>query len=106
MTEPDETTTEHASTADQSSVHSDVGDSPEFAQVPLTTKLQWGALIVLVVAAIVAAIQFYTSSTRAIEVWVGPGYQPLFMAAFNLAVLLLAVAGVSLLTRRLQRQPA
>lgn len=72
----------------------------------LTRNLQWGGLLVLVVAALVTTVRFYTSTTRAIQVWVGPGFQPLFMAAFNLAVLSFSVAGISLLARRLQGHPA
>ncbi len=77
---------------------SDVG----LSRTNLIKNLQWGGLLVLVVAALVAAVTFYTSATRAIRVWVGPGFQPLFVAAFNLAVLAFSVAGISLLARRLQ----
>ncbi|WP_336002577.1 hypothetical protein [Halorientalis halophila] len=67
----------------------------------IADQLQWGAMVILILAALVAAAQFYLSATRAIGIWVEAGYEPLFMAAFNLAILLLAVAGVSTLARRL-----
>lgn len=64
--------------------------------------LQWGALAVLVLFALVAAVSFYTSVGRIIDIWVASEFQPVFYAAFNLLVFLLAAAGISVLLRRLQ----
>ena len=71
--------------------------------VPITTYVQWGALVGLLVLAMIAAIQFYTSASRAISLWITSEYVPIFQAGFNLVLLLLAAIGISLLTRRLSQ---
>lgn len=63
--------------------------------------LHWAALAGLAVFGLVAAISLYTSFGRIIDVWVAPEFQPVFRAAFNLLVLLLVGAGISLVLRRL-----
>lgn len=63
--------------------------------------LAWGSLFVLSLFAVFAMIQFYASATDAIDLWIEPKYQPIMRAAFNLAVLLAAGAGVSLSLREL-----
>ena len=104
MTETTDTT-DDAATASQSPAGSDATDSTTVEEMSVFDQLQWGALVVLVIVALWATAQFYLSATRAIDVWVGAGYQPLVMAAFNLALLLGAVAGISLLARRLGTVP-
>jgi hypothetical protein len=103
MTESTDTN-DDAPIADQSPAGSDAPD-PMDGEMSVFEQLQWGALVLLVVAAIWATAQFYLSATRAIEVWVGAGYQPVVMAAFNLALLLGAVAGIARLARRLGSVP-
>jgi len=63
--------------------------------------IAWGALGICSLLAVFALIQFYGSVTDAIDLWVDPKYQPLIRAAFNLAVLLTSLIGVSLLAREL-----
>ena len=63
--------------------------------------LAWAALVVCSLLALYALIQFYASSSAAIELWVEPRYEPLVQAAFNLVVLLCALVGVSLVVREL-----
>lgn len=67
----------------------------------VTTYVLWGALALCVLVAVYALLQFYASAMAAIGVWVDSRYRPLFEAAFNLAVLLAAATGVSLVVRRL-----
>lgn len=62
--------------------------------------LQWALLGGLALFALVAAISLYLSVGRVIDVWIAPEFQPIFNAAFNLLVLLLSAAGISLLLRR------
>ena len=109
MTDRTATTDEAERTSDaaeQDRTGTDGGTDPTAGETSVFEQLQWGALVLLVVAAVVSAAQFYRSATRSIAVWVGPGYQPLVMAAFNLVVLLLAAAGISVLARRLGSVPA
>lgn len=56
----------------------------------------------LTLFAVVAAVQFYLNASAAIGRWVAPAYRSLFQAAFNLAVLLVAVAGISRQLARLR----
>ncbi|MFC6787755.1 hypothetical protein ACFQFH_18425 [Halobaculum halobium] len=57
-------------------------------------------LIGLVLLALVAGIQFYGAVSRTINQWVTAEYRSLFHGAFNLAVLLIAAAGISWQIRR------
>ncbi|WP_276272008.1 hypothetical protein [Haloarcula litorea] len=63
--------------------------------------VQWVALGVLVLVAVVATFQLYFAASAAIETFVTRRYRPLFVAGFNLAVLLACGIGVSALVRRL-----
>ncbi|TMT87499.1 hypothetical protein E2L06_13275 [Haloterrigena sp. H1] len=64
--------------------------------------LAWGALAVCSLVAVLALFQFYGSVTSTIELWVDPKFQPPIRAAFNLAVLLTSLIGISLLVRELK----
>jgi hypothetical protein len=62
--------------------------------------LLWVGIVVLGVTAIVALAGFYSGVSAAIRVWVAAEYRPLVNAAFNLSLLLVALAGIGLLLRR------
>ncbi|MFC7187338.1 hypothetical protein [Halorubrum yunnanense] len=51
-------------------------------------------LAALVLLALVAGWGFYSQAGAAIRTWLDPAYQPIALAAFNLAILLVALAGV------------
>lgn len=68
----------------------------------VVTWLYWGALGVLGLLAAVALLQFYSSASTAIGVWVADRFEPVIQAAFNLVVLLAAAAGISLVVRELR----
>ncbi len=65
-----------------------------------TTVLR-AALVALSLVSLVALWGFYTSVDAAIGVWVADRYRAVARAGFNLAVLLAAGAGVSLVVRAL-----
>lgn len=67
--------------------------------------LYWASLAALALLAVVALLQFYLSVSRAVSIWVTREYRPLFQAAFNLVVLLVAGVGISLVVRQLRRAP-
>ncbi len=73
-------------------------DDPDVAR----RYLMWTAVALLAILAVVATFRVYTGASDAIERFVAPEFRPLFQAAFNLVVLLLAVAGITSLLRRLQ----
>jgi hypothetical protein len=75
-------------------------DGPDVDVATVVTYLQWGGLVALAILAVVAGIGIYTSISAIIDVWVAEYYQPLARAAFNLAVLCVAVAGIFVLLRR------
>jgi len=52
-------------------------------------------LAALVLLALIAGWSFYGHAGDAIRTWLDPAYQPIALAAFNLAVLLVALAGVA-----------
>jgi hypothetical protein len=52
-------------------------------------------LAALVLLALVAGWSFYSQTGAAIRTWLDPAYQPIALAAFNLAILLVALAGVA-----------
>jgi hypothetical protein len=67
----------------------------------LRTYLNYAVLVGLCLLALVATLQFYLSASRAIDVWVTPEYRPLFSMLFNLVVLFVVGAGITLQLRRL-----
>lgn len=82
----------------------DTTDSNGFLNDPEAARryLLWIAVGLLALLAVVATFRVYTSASAAISRFVAYEYRALFQAAFNLAVLLLAVAGITTLLRRLQ----
>lgn len=64
--------------------------------------LNYAVLGGLVLLGFVAAVQFYLHAGAAIDRWVAREYRSVFQAGFNLAVLLVAAAGV---TYQLDRLP-
>lgn len=63
--------------------------------------LEWGALTVLALVALVATFRLYFSVSAAVDTFVTRRYRPLFMAGFNLVVLLSCGIGISAVARRL-----
>lgn len=55
----------------------------------------------LCLLAFIAALQFYFSTSQAINTWVTREYRSLFQAAFNLVIVFLAGTGIAFQLRRL-----
>lgn len=96
--------TETAMTANDSADERSPDRGPDESIVPrldrLSTERLRGlldrvALAALVVLALIAGWSFYGHAGAAIRTWIDPSYQPIALAAFNLAVLLVALAGVT-----------
>lgn len=68
----------------------------------LYERLQWVALVVLVLVAVATLFSFYTNVTRFISIWATRKYEPAIQAAFALAVLASALAGIAALSRNLR----
>ena len=62
--------------------------------------LRLGAIGLLSLLVVVSTVQLYTNASAAIGQWVSPDWVPVFQAAFNLVVLLLALAGLAAVARR------
>ncbi|MFC7079675.1 hypothetical protein [Halorussus caseinilyticus] len=67
----------------------------------LRTNLYRAALALFVLLAVVAVIQLYASVNATINTFITHEYRPLFRAAFNLVVLLVAGLGISWSVREL-----
>jgi hypothetical protein len=96
----------HVSEAEAASGETDpardegTGGTTEFDTERAADLLRWVGVVVLGVTAAVALAGFYNGVTGTIRVWVSDPYQPAFRAAFNLALLLVALGGIGLLIRR------
>lgn len=125
-TEHDETT-EHNETTPTRSMTETTPDAPETETVQSTTGgeerenrssssrldrlspdnlrglLDRVGLAALVLLALIAGWSFYSQTGRAIRMWLDPAYQPIALAVFNLAVLLVALAGVAHQLYRIRR---
>ena len=64
--------------------------------------VQWALFVILLLVVLVATFRFYFAASTAIDRFVTNQYRPTFQAAFNLAVLLVSGAGLSLLVRRMR----
>lgn len=67
-------------------------------------NLYRGALGLFVLLAVVAVVQLYASVNATINTFVAHEYRPLFRAAFNLVVLLVAGIGISWTVRELSEE--
>jgi hypothetical protein len=95
-------TADAASPGDESTDGGEAADETEgLVSRKQRRYFDYAVLAVLSVLAFVALVQFYLNVSSAIGRWVEPPYRSLFQAAFNLAVLLLAGAGISIQLRRM-----
>jgi len=86
----DPNTTDEATVPMSPDTKSDLVDAARLRQL-----LEYALLATFVLVALFAALGFYSQVGRAIEIWVADAYQPIAKATVNLALLLIAVAGVS-----------
>jgi hypothetical protein len=80
-------------------------DSPGFDRLStddLRGLLDRVGLAALSLLAVIAGWGFYSQSGNAIRTWFDPAYQSVALAVFNLAVLLVALAGVTHQLRRIR----
>jgi hypothetical protein len=73
-----------------------------WATADLRERLQWAALVVLALVAVATLFAFYTNVSRLITIWATRRYEPAIQAAFSLAVLASALAGIAWLSRSLE----
>jgi hypothetical protein len=67
----------------------------------MLTYAQWAAFALLLLVALIATVRLYFAASAAIDTFVTRRFRPLFMAGFNLAVVLACGLGLSALVRRL-----
>lgn len=89
----DDTMTEHTDETDRT------GDQ---SGRDLRRTANYALLAGLSLLALIATLQLYFNVSSAINRWISYEYRSLFQAAFNLAVLLLASAGIVWQVRRLR----
>jgi len=70
-------------------------------QAKMARYAQWAAFTLLCLVALIATVRLYFAASATIDTFVTRRYRPLFMAGFNLAVLLSCGIGLSALLRRL-----
>ncbi len=92
--DPDRQQHSHANRSDDSRNRSADSRFDRLSASDLRGILDRVALAALVLLALIAGWSFYGHVGTAIRTWLDPAYQPLALAAFNLAVLFVAVAGV------------
>lgn len=84
----------------ETSSHAAVSDGDGgVTDIDVWRYLRLGAVALLSLLALLATVRLYTSASAAIAGWVSPDFVPVFQAAFNLVVLLLALAGLAALYR-------
>jgi hypothetical protein len=62
--------------------------------------VEYLALALLVVFAVLSAFQFYARASATIAAFVSESYRPVFAALFNLVVLLACTGGIALILER------
>jgi len=93
MTDTDDDTTEPGEpTAAAGSTDGGIGRLPTDRLRGILDRVGLAALVLL---ALIAGWGFYSQTGAAIRTWLDPAYQPIALAAFNLAILLVALAGVA-----------
>jgi hypothetical protein len=91
-------TSPEAETGDRS--NSDTTSPVATEKRTLTEYAQLAVFGILVLVALIGTVRLYFSLSTAIETFVTRRYRPLFMAGFNLAVVLACTLGLSVLARR------
>jgi len=76
------------------------GDGPTTGE-QMVRYAQWTAFALLAIVALIATLRFYFAVSATVDTFVTRRYRPVFMAGFNLAVLLSCALGLSALVRRL-----
>lgn len=74
----------------------DVGDGEK-----LVTYLHWALFSILVLVMLMATLRFYGAASETIRTFVSDRYRSLFVALFNLAIILFSGLGLSVLVRRM-----
>ena len=100
----DSTAATDGGTADEDSDPAEESDSrlSRLSSDDLRGLLDRIGLAALVLLALIAGWSFYGQTGRAIRTWLDPAYHPIALAAFNLAVLFVALAGVTHQLRRIR----
>ncbi|WP_423995684.1 hypothetical protein [Halorubrum trapanicum] len=88
--------------ADEETGGSDPSGFDRLSTDDLRGLLDRVGLAALSLLAVIAGWGFYSQSGNAIRTWFDPAYQSVALAAFNLAVLLVALAGVTHQLRRIR----
>ena len=107
-TDPERTATDHTETdadrtdANRSTEPVDAAGFDRLSTGDLRGLLDRVGLAALSLLAVVAGWGFYSQSGNAIRTWFDPAYQSVALAVFNLAVLLVALAGVTHQLRRIR----
>jgi hypothetical protein len=105
-TDDNDDRTPRSTDADRGAPDSDQTDDGRFRSLStdrlrgIIDRLGLAALLLL---ALIAGWGFYAQAGRAIRTWLDPAYQPVALAAFNLVVLLVALAGVAHQLYRIRR---
>ncbi|ELZ34683.1 hypothetical protein [Halorubrum tebenquichense] len=100
-TAPDRTESDRDATPDRDAESADSG-TDRLSPDGLRGLLDRVGLAALSLLAVVAGWGFYSQSGNAIRIWFDSGYQSVALAVFNLAVLLVALAGVTHQLRRIR----
>lgn len=77
------------------------GDREADEDADVRAYLLKAALVMLAVLGVVATIQFYLSTQTAIRRFASDEFRPVFVAAFNLVVLLAVGVGIAQVVRRM-----
>ncbi len=107
----DSTSTDDSSGRDDSTTTGDSADRDGGSRFTRLTSedlrgiLDRLALAALAVLALIAGWSFYGYAGTAIRTWLDPAYQPIALAAFNLVILFVALAGVAHQLRRIRGGP-
>lgn len=97
---PGETTTDGGSDVESPAEAVETQPLDERLLDDLGRKLTLAAVGILSLLAAYAVFRAYAATGRAIEIWFSADFVPIFAAAFNVVVFLVAVAGVVYLVRR------
>lgn len=93
--EDDPTADSEASTSESGSRFGGLGDNVQ-------RYLLWGAFVLSLVFVAMAAFNLYFQVGHIIDTWIDRAYRPMFQAAFNLIVLLVAAYVAALVANRLE----
>lgn len=99
---PDEPPADHTLSTNEPMASDTPSDDEQSLRNSVERYVRYLLVAGLSLLALIAMLRFYFAASATIDTWISQEYQSLFQALFNLAILLIAGAGISWQARKIR----